>query len=232
MKILICDDEKAYIEILKKNIDNYFSEKEIPFETDAFIDGEYLLDCSSYYDIAILDIEIGKYNGIDIAKNLKKINPHIIIFFVTAYDKYLDSAMDLNALRFLSKPLDVKRLFSSLDKAISSINSSVIEFLLKGENSIKRVYSNDIIMIEITGKTTKVMTTGGIFESCNNISFWKDTLNMSYFYSVHKSFIININFITKYERDTVVLNNRYSAPISYRKQAEFKNYMMSMMERR
>ena len=57
------------------------------------------------YNIAFLEIEIGNVSGLDIAKALKEKNKNIIIFFVTEYEKYIDDAMDLFALRFIKSLL-------------------------------------------------------------------------------------------------------------------------------
>ena len=232
MKIVICDDEKVYTDMLEKEISHYLTNKNISYIILTFNNAESVCQSTDYYDIAFLDIEIDDINGIEIAKKLKETNPRIILFFITAYDKYLDNAMDLNALRFFSKPLDIKRLHEGLDKALLTIDESTVEILLKNGNEVKKVYSNEIIMIEISGKHTTVYTASETFESKNKIVFWLEKLNKSYFHHVHKSFIINSNYITEYKRDEVILNNKYKAPISYRKQAEFRNYIMSVIEKR
>ena len=66
------------------------------------------------FDLAFLDIQMDEVNGITLAKELKKRNSKIALFFVTNYDEYQDDAMDVNAFRFFSKPFDVGRLYSGL----------------------------------------------------------------------------------------------------------------------
>lgn len=226
MKIVICDDEKAYVNDIKKNVELFLQEKNIEPEFDLFVDSQLLLSTDTYYNIAFLDIEMGEVSGIKIAEHLKKINPHIIIFIITAYNQYLDEAMDLSVFRFISKPLDVRRLVSSLEKALLLLDNIEICFYLKNNNEHKKVFADDILYVEIVGHSTKVVTVNGEYITDYKMSFWKEKLTASYFYQIHNSFIANLKYITQYKRDTVVLKEKYTIPISYRTQASFKKYFL------
>lgn len=200
------------------------SEKNIDADFDIFLDSKEAYSCNNYYDIAFLDISMEQYSGIEIAKQLKKINPYIVIFIITSYDKYLDDAMDLNVFRYIRKPLDKKRLKNGLLKALEQIDNNIITFYLKQGEEIKNVFSNDIVFIETVGRSTRVVTVNGEYISGNKMEFWKEKLVASFFYRVHKSFIINMKHISDYKRDTVGLLGKYSVPIAYRKQADFRQF--------
>lgn len=231
MNILICDDEAQYIEDIEKNVKYYFMNKFQDVHFDCFDDAKDIMsNPPEKYDIAFLDIEMGEFNGITVARKLKSKNSRLVIFFITAYNNYLDDAMDLNAFRFLSKPLDVKRLFTGLEKALELIDNTVIEFMLKESGEINKIVASDIIYIEIIGHYTKVVSTKGEFISNNSIRYWLENLISTYFFHVHKSFIINTNYITKYNKDSVVLNNKYYVPIAYRKRSLFRQYFLRKIE--
>lgn len=227
MKIIICDDEKAYADCIKQNVESFLKEKNISAEYFLHTDcKELIINNYDFFDIAFLDIEMGDIKGTQVAEKLKEINPHIIVFIITSYDQYLDEAMDLNVFRYIKKPLDVKRLFSGLDKAIQVLDKTVIEFYLKNNSAIKKVISSDIVYVEIIGHATKVVTVDGEYISKNNIRFWREKLSASFFFPVHSSFIVNIKYITKYERYMLTLNEQYSVPVAYRTQAAFRRYFM------
>lgn len=227
LRIVICDDEPLYVQEIKNNIQSIISEKGISAQLDLFTDSSNLFNNPKSYDIAFLDIEMFPHNGIKTAEKLKSINPNIIIFFITSYEKYLDDAMDINAFRYIRKPLNSRRFKTSLEKAFQQINNSQITFFLKKDGESIVVPVNDIIYIEIVKRSTKIVTQNGTFISENNIGFWADKLVMSFFYQVHKSFIINMKCITNYSREKVTLNNIFVIPIAYRKQAQFRSYFFS-----
>ena len=232
MRILICDDEQIYARNLEKKIREFLTHTGCDAEFDLFFGSEFLDEEIGEYDIAFLDVEMEPYNGIETARALKNKNPKIIIFFITAYNSYLDDAMDINAFRYLSKPLDDERLFSGLKKALDKISFEDKQFAVEDKAKSTIIKSSDIIMVEIVGKNTVIHTLKGAFHSKENISYWAENLTEPIFYRTHKSFIINSNFITDYSKDFVYLINNILAPISYRKQPEFRKFVLSLLERR
>ena len=97
MRIVICDDDPIFANEIKLNVARILSERRIPTNLDTLTNSKDAYDCNTFYDIAFLDIEMLPYSGIEIAKKLKEINPYIIVFIITSYDKYLDDAMDLKS---------------------------------------------------------------------------------------------------------------------------------------
>ncbi len=227
MKIAICDDNRAYVDELERIIKAIIRNEVSSFEIDLYYDSQKIYENDTGYDIAFLDIEMPGYTGIDIAKKLKSLNPHIIIFIITSYNKYLDDAMDLNVFRYIQKPIDPMRVKIGLEKAFKCIDNNVITFYLKKGKTSKSLVSNDIVYIETVGRSTKVVTIDNEYISDNKMDFWRTKLVASFFFRIHKSFIVNMNYITDYQRDSVVLVKRYQVPVSYRKQAEFRKAFLS-----
>jgi two-component system LytT family response regulator len=231
MRILICDDDKQYVEEVKKHVKFFMSEKNIPIQCFTYNSGEGLLNTEEFYDIAFLDVEIDDISGIDVGKQLKKNNPNIIIFIITAYDKYLDDALDLNVLRFLNKPINSQRLYAGLEKAISLIDNTVVEIMLKDGLDMVNIPINDIMYVEIVDRKTKIATKTKTYFSKQNMDFWQEKLSASFFFQTHKSFIVNLKFIVHYQRDTVKMKNGDSVPIAFRKQSQFHKYFIDYYQR-
>ena len=227
MKIIICDDEKAYVDEIKKNVSLFMQERDITTEFDLYTDCTELFGSNcEFYDIAFLDIEMGEIKGTQVAARLKEVNPHIVIFIITSYSQYLDEAMDLNVFRFIKKPMDVERLYAGLEKAIRILDNNVIEVYIKNNKERKKVLSSDIVYVEIVGHATKIVIQDGEYLTEHKMSYWKEKLTASFFYRVHSSFIINMKYITSYSRESVVLKDTYTIPISYRTQAPFRKYFL------
>lgn len=120
MRILICDDDVVFMDVLRKHVQEYLWEHFIQSEVIAVTNPVLILNNAERYDIAFLDIQMGGADGITLAKKLRERNRKLILFFVTNYDEYQDDAMDLRAFRFYEKPFDADRLYSGLDKAMQS----------------------------------------------------------------------------------------------------------------
>lgn len=102
--------------------------------------------------------------------------------------------MDIDAFRFLSKPLDTLRFMDGLNKAVKLIDSTVVEFMLKDGSTVYKIDSDTIVYVEIVGRNTKVVTRDKEYISENSIDYWRKSLDASYFYQVHKSLLYPQSF--------------------------------------
>lgn len=241
MNIAICDDDKSFRDLLEKHLKNYFDERSIPLNFFQFSSGEDLLKSDMLFDLAFLDVEMEKINGIDTGKAIKRKNPHNIIFVITSYEGYLDDAFKIHAFRFLSKPLNVVRLYKALDDAAELINNDIIVFYDVQSASDVRIYTNDIIFIEIEKKKTKIVTTNGTYYSNEKIAVWKNRLNGISFVCPHSSYIANLDYSIRHTRTLLVLAKKdldgnivekHEINIAPKRQAEIKKLFFYVLERR
>lgn len=231
MKIAICDDEQICINDVKKHLDIYSAEHGITFEIYAFLTSDSILNSDVNFDIAFLDIEMDGASGIEIGRALRQSNPDVVLLFITAYNHYLDNALDLGVLRFFDKPIVSERFYNGLTKAISKIDNTEIQFYLKDKNDgIVAVKMKDIILAEIAGRKIRVVTKDNEYISKDNIKTWKERLNSSYFISPHHSYIVNMNYITYLDNDFIVLDRKHRVPIAYSKRTDFKRKFVMYKE--
>ena len=113
MKILLVDDEKLQLLRLEDSVKSVVKDADI----FSFINPLEALEKSKQeqIDIAFLDIEMPKTNGIMLAKSIKVINPKVNIIFVTAYDNYALDAYNLHASGYVSKPVNAEKIKIELE---------------------------------------------------------------------------------------------------------------------
>lgn len=230
MKIAICDDEQDCIDDIIKHLDAFSCEHGIDFENFVYQSAEKMIELKMKFDIAILDVEMEGMNGIELGESLRKLNPHIILIYVTAHKKYLDDALNLNAVRFFEKPIDAQRFYKGLSDSIKRMDTEAVDFYLKDGKNIVRINKQDIVYIEIEKRRTRVITINRDYSSNYTINDWIKVLPSNIFTSPHKSYVINLNFVTAYERSFVTLNNQVQIPIARSRQIEFKELFFHFME--
>lgn len=235
MKIAICDDNLNIVDEVKNLLDEYALSKNLSLDISTFDNGQAMLESDERFNIAILDVEMPGCNGIELGKILREKNRHIVLMYITSHKKYLDEVLNLNAARFFEKPIDSKRFYDGLDNALKRIDNTTIKFFLKEYNASVRINANDIIYVEIEPighRKTKVVTEEKTYISSNKIVFWEEHLISSLFVKTHKSYIINMEYITKYENNTLQLDGKYNIPISRNYQSSvhkaFIRYMTGM----
>ena len=184
-----------------------------------------------------LDIEMPGLNGINTATELIKRNPSVLIIIVTSHLDYLDDAMKIHVFRYLTKPVEKKRLSRSLADAVkiyAEANATAIVYTRRhGPIALKK---SDIICIEAEGRYSYVYTKDDKIDSVNSLSEWMNVLAGIYksynFYQVHRSFIINMNYITNYSPTELSLSNGFmTIPLARRKRVEFKRQYLRHLER-
>lgn len=231
MRIAICDDEIKYVNDAERHLKQYFSEHGLTLNLYKYSNGTDLLNSNKNFDIVFLDIEMPDINGIELGKKLQSSNPDLVLIYITAYNHYLDEALDLGITRFFDKPIDSKRFYKGLDKAIEKLDKTKIQIHLKdSDNGIATVKMNDIIMVEIENRKTKITTKDTVYHSKSNIKSWRERLNKSYFESPHNSYIVNTNYITYFCKEYIILDEKYNVPISYPRRVEFKKKFMMLLE--
>lgn len=107
MNILICDDDKLYVDMIKKYVDEFFAEHKITdYKVYEYNSGDEAAKNNEKIDIAFLDVEMDGINGIEAGKYLRNNNKNIVLFIITSYMGYLDDAMDEGVFRYINKPLE------------------------------------------------------------------------------------------------------------------------------
>lgn len=232
MRILICDDEPLIMEQLKSYIESYFkhSPAKCP-EIVCFSDGKSLLADTGAKDIVFLDIEMPGMNGIYIGNELKKQYPNSIIFVITSYLEYLDEAMRFRVFRYLSKPLEKQRLFRNLKDALEAYNSFHITLPIETRECVYTIPTSDIVLVEAQEKRILVRTLASNYLSVHNIQYWLNVLPQNNFYQTHRSFIINLDYVSDFDHTLVHLaDKQFTAYLTRRKYTAFKEAYLLYIE--
>lgn len=232
MRILICDDEEKHLNQLKLHIEEYMEIHGIKAEFFTATAPNEIMNSDIAFDLAFLDIQMPETDGITLAKELKNRNGKIILFFVTNFEEYQDEAMDLQIFRFFEKPFDVQRLYSSLDKAMEYIDESYVDIFLYNNGEHKRILVDDIVYIRRDNRKIILTTTDKKeYITKKSLEEWVEKLPNTFFYLVHKGFLINLHYVTKYSYTELYLND-IRIPIATRKQADFHKYWFRYLRRR
>lgn len=233
MNILICDDDLNFCNLLSKHISGFFSARKLPSpDINIYYSGEAALqNFNKNTDIAFLDVEMPGLSGITLGKELKNINPSLLIFIVTSYSEYLDEAMRFHVFRYLSKPLDTQRLFNNLDDALHIYNTAVNKVFIETADGCKTILSDDIIYIEAIEHSVIVHTISEDYYSKQNMKYWSTNLPAKSFFQTHKSYIINMKYVSSFDHSLVYLHNdEHRAYLTVRKYKQFKDAYLIYLE--
>lgn len=115
MRVICVDDEKPVLENFKSKVKDFPEIKNLELFQSAKAALKWVE--LNPVDVAFLDMEMPQMSGIELARELKKIDRNIRIIFVTAYDQYAMDAFRVDALGYLLKPYTREEIRHELEKA-------------------------------------------------------------------------------------------------------------------
>lgn len=215
MQILIVDDEPLAREELHYLLEQNKLVTGIA-EADSVESAQKEL-LQQNFDLIYLDIELGEESGFVLAKKLKEISCRPRIIFATAYNQYALDAFEVNAIDYILKPFEQKRVNQSLEKVVSFIsektsisqNNQLISITTDDKTAI--IKKDDIILVYVEAGYLKLVTKQKTFKSRQTLMHFASLLEPQKFMQVHRSFIINIDEIVMAEPS---FNNTYQLTMS------------------
>ena len=120
MKLAICDNENADLLHIKKLVLEYSKKNNYFFDIYTYQDYNKLLEEIIDFNYIILDVLLEDLTGIQLAKQIHDINKDIKIIFCSINPEYSIEAFEVNAFRYLVKPIDKQKLFEYLDEIIAA----------------------------------------------------------------------------------------------------------------
>jgi two-component system, LytTR family, response regulator len=157
-------------------------------------------------DVIFLDIQMPGDSGFDL---LEKTDVEAEIIFVTAYDEFAIRAFEVNALDYLLKPVNPERLAKALEKLelqkqetparIRRLKYDDRLFLMLGRH-FRFLKVDTILTVTAAGDYSEVLTTGGNKGlTLKSMKEWEIRLPPQHFVRIHRSSIINMEFIDRVE---------------------------------
>lgn len=219
MNIAICDDYIQDLQLLQEYCEMYNSGYTITTFSSAH---KLYHACKTVnYDIILLDIEMDSPNGYEIAKKLKSDNYKALIIFTTNSLDYAIRGYGV-AFCYLPKPISYKYFCETIKSAENLIIQKHIE--ITGNNHTNIVSIGKIIYFESFKHNI-------IFHLENNETIvghgtlleYIDKINSQSFVFIHKSYCINMKYISSTTTNTVILKNGISLPIGRSKKDNFFN---------
>lgn len=251
LRCLVVDDEdyarKGLISLLR-----HFEEVEVVGEAsngyEAISKNKELVP-----DLIFLDIRMPQMSGLEVADIIMKEKGQTPIVFTTAYDEFAIKAFEVNAVDYLLKPISRSRLGQTIEK-ILRLNKEenqwhikeiekIVRELRKGEGcKSTKIYINekdkiivlnhsDIVYISSLDGYAYIITTKGNFKSRITLNSLEEQLNYPNFFRVHRSYLVNLNFIESiipWYNATYALELtgiKEKIPVSRSKLNEFKDIM-------
>lgn len=234
--IAICDDCSADRVKLLKDTEEYFGNNAIECSIDTYETGKELFDAfvKNEYDLLLLDIVLGDFNGIKLAEKIRAYSKRTAMVFISDSREFALDGYSVRAFAYLLKPLDKAKLFEVLDKlTVQSLTKTEETVDVKLDGITIGLPTNKIVFVESNDKKlTFHLTDGNNMETKAKLDEYAVKLGGNVnFLRCHKSYLINMDYVASIKGNLFTLKTGESVPIpkdgaALRKKAYY-DYIMS-----
>lgn len=220
MRIAIVDDQEKWRLCIEALIKKYYGKREL--QIDHYDCGEDFYNQTGY-DVVFMDIEMKEMDGFETVKLYKSNNKDAIIIFLTTHEEMSRQGYLVNAFRYIIK----SNIEAELEEALSAIDvlqnrSRLIQFHVINMRTMY-IKAEDILFIETDNRNVIIHTKEQDYVSNKKMDKLEQELDGIGFFRCHKSYLINLEHVYKFDRLNVYFKDGKKALVSTRKYTQLKD---------
>lgn len=222
LRIAICDDQPRELEILNEYIREYLDAHTLEAEIKDFFHPDTLLTAieAESFHIYILDIVMPMVNGIELGKQIRRLDREAQIIYATTEPQFALQAYAASPINYFIKPIEKQPLFDTLALAISKADLAEEQtFAVKTADSLRVMKLSDIACCEYRSHAVLFSLINGeevlsrtIREKFSEYSW--PILKDRHFLQCHTSFVINLRRVEHFAKDSFTLYGGKLVPIA------------------
>lgn len=232
MKAIIIDDEKRARISLTYILQEYCPEVTVVAECENLPEGIKAIR-KQQPDIVLLDIEMPGHSGLELLDFFDENEVNFSIIFTTAYNEYALKAFKFSAVDYLLKPIIPEELAEAIQRVAKQKQrfenfrafnenlqqETLTKIAVPSGNTLLFLETNKIMYIKGEGAYSEVFCNDRTKQLISrNLKNFEDILcSDSRFLRIHKSYIVNFNFVTAFNKSdggSIVLENKIQIPVS------------------
>ena len=240
LKAIVVEDEKTSRDILKNYLKKYCPNVSVLGEAEN-IDEALILIRNTDLDLVFLDVEMPYGNAFDLLDKVGDINFETV--FVTAYNQYAVDALNAHASYYLMKPISIDELIKAVDYVTdiktkeNALQNTILtpkSITVEGKITIPQLdgfevlNTSNILYCKADDNYTEIYLNNNKKKIVSKtLKYFEDALKQSGFIRVHKSYLVNVNEISKYMKGkggSVVLSNGKEVMVSASKKSTLLSF--------
>ena len=160
------------------------------------------------YDIVFMDIEMPGMNGLEAARELRKIDPAVILIFVTNMAQYAIAGYEVEALDFILKPINKYSFAIKVKRAVSRVPKKTEDYIsVKTDGEKRQIPISSVRYLDMDGHYVIYHTKEGNLKEYDTLKEACGKLQRSFFVFANRSCLVNLFYVTSVSRDSVMLGN-------------------------
>lgn len=236
MRIAICEDNKAHAEILKKMVTRWADKEMLQVEIVCYESAEeflfYMKD-DQHYDLAFLDIQLEKMNGMELARLIRKEDKTMFLVFTTGEKGYALKGYEVSAFRYLVKPLreqDVANALTRINQMLEDTKKDAM--IISCNDELRRISKGEIYYVEVDNHHIVLHMKREIIRFRAKMKEFETQFEEPQFCKCHRSYIVNLHYVASISKEGLELEHGVKLPISRNRWEALNKCYMSYYAKR
>lgn len=233
----ICDDEELHRQHIRELCEQYFAEYPQEHEYVEFHSGEAVLEygdaaenSDSKLHLLFLDVEMGELDGIEVLRKVEDADWIWRIVFVSSHEEMVWKSFGIKTLEFARKPVEYWQIEKWMNIAGRENKENV---MLEYTSGILKHYValEDIYYLKADGNYTILHKKDEAVLVSEKLKHWQKRTEMLPLVRIHKSYLINMLHVKRWEAGKVTLENGAELSIGRQYAKEAKNVYLSFVKK-
>lgn len=219
IRIAAVDDEPIFTAMVKETIETHMKNARENYEMLTFSGGNGLLssDREKPFDLVLLDIDMPGITGIEIARELRTKQKDTAIIFITNKDELVYETIRYTPFRFIRKSRFAEEIGEALENYLRKRRDQRAVYFFSVDEGKRPVNVVSLIYAEVQSHKLTVHCEEESFEANGNLSDVEKAVAGYGFVRIHKSYLVNLRYITLIRKNEIILDDGTSLPLSRRK---------------
>lgn len=222
VRIAIVDDDAEDAACLREYLDRYRRERGVALGVTVFTDGESLVQSyRAEYDIILMDVEMRLMDGMTAAGEIRKVDPQVVIIFITNMAQYAIRGYTVDALDYVLKPVGYFAFTQRIDRALRRMERRTGRFIavnLKGRT--KKLDVARIWYVEVRDHSLIYHTDEECFTAPGAMKDAETSMAPGSFFRCGKGYLVNLEHVEGFRDECAVVHGEL-VPVSRARKKEF-----------
>ena len=222
IRIALVEDEESYVATLREFLARYERERGERLQITVFSDGdEIALNYKSEYDVILMDIEMRFMDGMTAAEEIRRVDPEVVIIFITNSPQYAIKGYAVDALDYVLKPLTYFAFSQRIDRALERLGNREQRYMMINiKGGSRKLDVSRVWFIEVRDHDLIYHTEEGLITTTGTMREAEKALEGCAFFRCNKGYLVNLEHVDAIREDNAVVHGE-TVQVSRSKRKEF-----------
>lgn len=219
ISICIVEDDVSALNTLIEYLEKYQLEHNVNFVIDEFSTAQtFINNFNSNYDIIFMDIELPGGNGMDLIREVRKVDKSVVVIFVTNLVQYAVKGYEVHAYDFIVKPITYYNFYVKLLNVLDHIKQKADkEIWISNKEGKTKILVSSILYIEVVQHMLYYHTTNGLYKASGSLNTLEDILKENHFALCNRCYLVNLKHVKAVKQNDVIVGDNVLLISRYKK---------------